>query len=54
MVKPTNEGYLGNTLIKRAGVETQYTKEELEEYRKLVLWREDALFSRVSVRIASL
>ena len=34
MVKPVNEGYLGNTLIKRAGVETQYTKEELEEYMK--------------------
>ena len=34
MVKPVNEGYLGNTLIKRAGVESQYTKEELEEYMK--------------------
>ena len=34
MVKPTNEGYLGNTLIKRAGVEEQYTKEQLEEYMK--------------------
>jgi len=34
LVKPVNEGYLGNTLIKRAGVETQYTKEELEEYLK--------------------
>ena len=32
MVKPTNEGYLGNTLIKRAGIETQYTEEELKEY----------------------
>ena len=34
MVKPVNEGYLGNTLIKRAGVETQYTEEELNEYMK--------------------
>ena len=34
MVKPVNEGYLGNTLIKRAGVETQYTAEELNEYMK--------------------
>ena len=34
MVKPVNEGYLGNTLIKRAGVETQYSKEQLEEYMK--------------------
>ena len=34
MVKPTNEGYLGNTLIKRAGIETQYTEEELKEYMK--------------------
>ena len=29
-----NEGYLGNNLIKRAGIETQYTKEELDEYLK--------------------
>ena len=34
MVKPTNEGYLGNTLIKRAGVETNYGEEELQEYIK--------------------
>ena len=29
-----NEGYLGNNLIKRAGIETQYAKEELDEYLK--------------------
>ena len=34
MVKPTNEGYLGNTLIKRAGVDTAYTSEQMEEYLK--------------------
>ena len=34
MVQPKNEGYLGNTRIKRSGVETQYTKEELDEYLK--------------------
>ena len=34
MVKPVNEGYLGNNLIKRAGIETQYTEEELQEYMK--------------------
>ena len=34
MVQPKNEGYLGNTRIKRAGVETQYTKEQLDEYLK--------------------
>ena len=34
MVKPTNEGYLGNTLIKRAGVETNYGEDELQEYIK--------------------
>tara|TARA_A200000159_G_scaffold62200_1_gene57590 strand:+ start:2145 stop:3731 length:1587 start_codon:yes stop_codon:yes gene_type:complete len=33
-MKPKNEGYLGNPLIKRSGVEIQYTKEELEEYMK--------------------
>ena len=34
MVKPTNEGYLGNNLIKRAGIETQYTKKQMAEYLK--------------------
>ncbi len=34
MVKPVNEGYLGNNLIKRAGVESQYTEQELNEYMK--------------------
>lgn len=34
MVKPTNEGYLGNNLIKRAGIESQYTEEEFKEYLK--------------------
>ena len=34
MVKPRNEGYLGNHLIKRAGIETEYTEYELEEYVK--------------------
>jgi len=34
MVQPTNEGYLGNNLIKRSGIEHQYTEEELAEYMK--------------------
>ena len=34
MVQPKNEGYLGNNLIKRAGVETKYTKDEIEELKK--------------------
>ena len=34
MVQAKNEGYLGNNLIKRAGVETSYTEEELVEYQK--------------------
>ena len=34
MVQAKNEGYLGNNLIKRAGVETQYTEEQLIEYQK--------------------
>ena len=29
-----NEGYLGNTLIKRAGIEHQYTEDEMAEYVK--------------------
>ena len=31
MVQPKNEGYLGNNLVKRAGIETSYTEEELIE-----------------------
>ena len=34
MVQAKNEGYLGNNLIKRAGVETKYTEEEIAEYQK--------------------
>ena len=34
MVQPTNEGYLGNNLIKRNGIEHQYTETELAEYMK--------------------
>ena len=34
MVQAKNEGYLGNNLIKRAGVETTYTEEQLQEYQK--------------------
>ena len=34
MVQAKNEGYLGNNLIKRAGVETTYTEEQLIEYQK--------------------
>lgn len=34
MVQPKNEGYLGNNLVKRSGIEHQYTEEELQEYLK--------------------
>ena len=34
MVQPKNEGYLGNNLIKRAGIDTQYTEKEMQEYLK--------------------
>ena len=33
-MKPINEGYLGNPLIKRAGIEHQYDEKELKEYLK--------------------
>ena len=33
-MKPQNEGYLGNPLIKRAGIEHQYDEKELQEYLK--------------------
>lgn len=34
MTDSKNEGYLGNNLIKRAGVETKYTDKEMAEYLK--------------------
>ena len=34
MVQPKNTGYLGNTLIKRAGIALQYTEKEMAEYLK--------------------
>ena len=34
MTDAKNEGYLGNTQIKKAGVEAKYTKKQLEEYLK--------------------
>ena len=34
MVKPKNEGYLGTHLIKRSGIETEYTEHEMAEYLK--------------------
>lgn len=34
MTDSKNEGYLGNTLIKKAGVEVKYTKKQLGEYVK--------------------
>ena len=34
MTDSKNEGYLGNNLIKRAGIETQYTKKQMAEYLK--------------------
>jgi hypothetical protein len=34
MTDAKNEGYLGNNLIKKAGIDIQYTEEELNEYIK--------------------
>ena len=34
MVRLKNEGYLGNHLIKRSGIETEYTEHEMAEYLK--------------------
>ena len=39
MVQAKNEGYLGNNLIKRAGVETSYTEEQLIEYQNYVFFK---------------
>jgi hypothetical protein len=34
--KHDNEAYLGNINLKASGVETQFTKEQIEEYAKCV------------------
>ena len=51
-VKNNEFGYLGNPNVKRDGVETSFTKEEILEYQKCM--QEPAYFARKYVKIISL
>ena len=45
-------GYLGNHLIKRDGVEQEWTQEEIKEYAKCM--RDPAYFARTYLKVISL
>ena len=51
-IKNNEFGYLGNPSVKRDGVETQFTKEEILEYQKCM--RDPAYFATKYVKIISL
>ena len=51
-VKNNEFGYLGNPNVKRDGVETSFTKEEIQEYQKCM--QDPAYFARKYVKIISL
>jgi len=51
-VKNNEFGYLGNHLVKRDGVETSFTKEEVLEYKKCM--KDPSYFAREYVKIISL
>ena len=51
-VKNNEFGYLGNPNVKRDGVETSFTKEEIQEYQKCM--QDPAYFARNYVKIISL
>ena len=51
-VKNNEFGYLGNHLVKRDGVETSFTKEEVVEYKKCL--EDPSYFARNYVKIISL
>ena len=51
-VKNNEFGYLGNPNVKRDGVETSFTKEEVQEYAKCM--QDPAYFARKYIKIISL
>jgi len=51
-VKNNEFGYLGNPNVKRDGVETSFTKEEIQEYQKCM--QDPAYFARNYIKIISL
>ena len=52
MVQARNEGYLGNTQIKRVGIETKYTEEEMAEYLKCS--KDPVYFCKTYLKVISL
>ena len=51
-IKNSEFGYLGNPSVKRDGVETQFTKEEVQEYAKCM--KDPAYFARTYIKVISL
>ena len=51
-IKNNEFGYLGNPNVKRDGVETSFTKEEVLEYRKCM--KNPAYFAKKYVKIIAL
>ena len=51
-IKNNEFGYLGNPSVKRDGVETEFTKEEIQEYRKCM--KNPVYFAKKYVKIISL
>ena len=51
-VKNNEFGYLGNHLVKRDGVESSFTKEEILEYKKCM--EDPCYFARKYIKIISL
>ena len=51
-VKNNEFGYLGNPSVKRDGVETEFTKEQIQEYMKCM--KDPAYFARTYIKVISL
>ena len=51
-IKNSEFGYLGNPSVKRDGVETSFTKDEVQEYAKCM--QDPAYFARTYVKVISL
>ena len=51
-IKNSEFGYLGNPSVKRDGIESEFTKDEVIEYQKCM--RDPAYFARKYIKIISL
>ena len=48
----TDQGYLGNPQVKRDGIESEFSKEQVIEYKKCMI--DPAYFARTYVKVISL